>query len=586
MVSAKSNVRRCVRFRKSASFISVLAILLCCAAMAQDSSKRWREQGTREPVTAVLKPNCHPVYQQLRNVGLSGQSAVAQNVVLKRDAATFTFKSGNFYFLSPVNGKVTGAVFIGAGTFSMVPPLESEKRNLSLLTKEKDINEEFEQLVLRFTDATYEEIEKMNGTSTGSAIGVSELKEINEALKKQLQYNLTGRLLNDVLSNQPGDLFFAFIEGKKYSRKEIFAMDPNGALGFEPEEVVFQTWDENKYGAWAAFHYSDEYKTGKATGTQKNGVIDIQHHKLDTQIEKSGKLKGDATTTFVAGIHDLQVVPFNLFNTLRVQSVIGPGGELLDFIQEDKDEDPQFFVILPKPIAAGEKYTVQTIYSGKDAVSNEGAGNYFPLSRNNWYPNSRHGDYATYEMTFRVPKNLKMVATGAKIREVDEEDWTVTEWKSRTEQSVAGFNFGKFKSETKRLEGMEFEVESYANTGLPDALRGLQSSMTISTTGMIQKALAEAELSIRLFSDYFGPTPFKKISMTQQAAFDFGQAWPELVYLPMSSFLDDTTRFQLLGFDVKGYFKIVGTARSGTPMVGTHCWLVFLPRPVDERRFR
>ncbi|MGH9649540.1 MAG: hypothetical protein ACRD3I_03610, partial [Terriglobales bacterium] len=64
------------------------------------------------PAPAGQQPNSDPVYQQLRNVGLSGEVAVASNLLLKRDAATFTFSSGTFQFLAPVNGKVTGAVFV------------------------------------------------------------------------------------------------------------------------------------------------------------------------------------------------------------------------------------------------------------------------------------------------------------------------------------------------------------------------------------------------------------------------------------------------------------------------------------------
>jgi len=42
----------------------------------------------------------------------------------------------------------------------MVPPLDVEKKNLTLLTKEPGLHEEFSQLVLRFTDGTYDEVKK------------------------------------------------------------------------------------------------------------------------------------------------------------------------------------------------------------------------------------------------------------------------------------------------------------------------------------------------------------------------------------------------------------------------------------------
>lgn len=46
--------------------------------------------------------------------------------------------------------------------------------------------------------------------------------------------------------------------------------------------------------------------------------------------------------------------------------------------------------------------------------ANEGGENYFPVARNNWYPNDpggELGEYATYDMTFRIPKGMKIAAT-------------------------------------------------------------------------------------------------------------------------------------------------------------------------------
>jgi hypothetical protein len=72
-------------------------------------------------------------YQALRNLRPGNEALLLENVVLKRDAATFTL-TGRICFVPPVQGKVTGAVFAGNGAFTMEPPLEVEKRNLSRLT--------------------------------------------------------------------------------------------------------------------------------------------------------------------------------------------------------------------------------------------------------------------------------------------------------------------------------------------------------------------------------------------------------------------------------------------------------------------
>lgn len=538
---------------------AALALLSLSLAGAQELSKRPEDRDKPAPTSAGKLPNSHPAYAQMKPLALSGETLGVNNLVLKRDIGTFTFNSGTFAFFAPVNGKPTGALFTGTGKFRLEPTLASEKQNLSILTKQPVLEDDFQSLVLRFTDDTFEELKTGRATNMAAPASSGEIADHATALRKKMRLNLTARILQDAMREKPSGVFYAFIKGRNFTDKQVFAIDPQGALGMNPEEVVYMTWDDNRGGIWVAQHLREEYGNGKANGTQEVAAIDIEHHKLDAQIEKNGRLSGDSTTTFRVKADGLQLVYFDLFRTLRVQSVTGEGGEALDFIQEDKDEDADFYVVLPRAMRAGESYKIRTIYSGKDAVSNEGGGNYFPVARHNWYPNAAGlEDYATYEMIFRVPKGMKLAGTGEKLKEYVEGDFSISEFRSRGKQSVAGFNFGRMKSESIKLQGLDFEVESFANTETPDWLRPLEEVQSVSTTGMMKKAAAEAELSIRLYTDYFGPTPFKKISMTQQTASNFGQAWPELVYLPLSSFLDSLTRFRVMGFDPKGYFKVVG----------------------------
>ncbi|MFZ0287131.1 MAG: hypothetical protein WAL32_18030, partial [Terriglobales bacterium] len=113
-------------------------------------------------------PNSDPAYQQLRNIGLGSEAVSVKDFTLKRDAATFHLHSGNVCFVTTVGGKVTGAVFVGDGNMVLDPPLAIERSTLKLLTKENEFSEKFSQLVMRFTDSTYDEIKKAGGAPTAS----------------------------------------------------------------------------------------------------------------------------------------------------------------------------------------------------------------------------------------------------------------------------------------------------------------------------------------------------------------------------------------------------------------------------------
>src|SRR5262245_54234372 len=119
---------------------------------------------------AATKGNTDPIYQQLRQLGktdqdFAGTYASVNNLKLQREAANFTLKSGDLYFLTPVEGRTTGAVFIGDGELSLVPPTEIEQNSLKIFTGEGSITEQFHHLVLRFTDKTFEEIKSSPAVS-------------------------------------------------------------------------------------------------------------------------------------------------------------------------------------------------------------------------------------------------------------------------------------------------------------------------------------------------------------------------------------------------------------------------------------
>jgi Peptidase family M1 domain len=522
-------------------------------------------------------PNSDPTYQALRNIALGSESVSVSNLELRRDAGTFHLRSGNICFVAPVNGKVTGAVFVGNGNFVLSPPV-SELGMLKLLTKEDEFSESFSHLVLRFTDSTYDEI-KAAGTTSPGGCDSGLLRESQNAMRHghTFKYNLDARILQDVLSPEPGTLFVAFVHGKHYNDKELFVIDPHGASYAMGEEVALMTYDESKFGVWAAFRMSGREKN-------RGGHIHIEHQVLDTTIEKNAYLTGKATTAFVVQVNGSRVIPLDLFPTLRVQSV-SSDGQALYFIQENKDEDANFSVILPKPLNAGDKFTITTTYGGKEAVVDEGGGNYYPVAREDWYPSTSIGDRATYEMTFRIPKGMKIAATGELISESNDGGQNVTLWKSEAPQTFAGFNFGRFKEEEVKLTKPEYLVQSFANQDPPNWVEDLKRASegalptngshlesglalgTMSTTLLIKKALAEGQIATQIYTDYFGPSSFKRLAITQQTDCRYGQSWPELVWIPMCYFFDTTVRHQLgMDFGDRGYWKVV------TPHEVAHQW--------------
>ncbi|HKG20388.1 MAG TPA: carboxypeptidase regulatory-like domain-containing protein [Blastocatellia bacterium] len=518
-----------------------------------------------------------PIYVGLRQVKLSGESVALKNVVLKRDAGIITFKDGVIHFLAPVEGRVTGAVFLGDGEFELTPPLEIEKKHLANLTSGPKLSEQFSKVVFRFTDGTYDELKKQGTPTTGPVDSSAQgsLDDVRTRLRKTTGYNLEARIFTDLSMPTPGGLFQAYFNGKKYGNW-LFAIDALGAPFVTPEEVVLINTSDSNGGIWSAFHINQHYRSPKWS-EEDHRLFDILHQNIDARITGK-KIEATVQTKFKSLVDGVRVLPLDLFRTLRVGKVTDEAGHEVRFIQEKKNEDPDFYVVLGERLKLGQEFTLTFNYSGEDVVLDAGGGNFAlnPGGRSTWYPNNAitsFGDRSTFDITLRTAKGLVMVATGQPVGEATEGEFTITKWKSDVPLQVAGFNFGRFKKGAVQDEKLKFAFETYANKELPDDLKDLQSRInmaesqgvttettlqSLNTTGLMDKARAEAQVSVQLYTDVFGALPYGRIAMTQQPFPNFGQAWPMLVYMPLTAFLDSTHRHQLGMTGAANFFKFVG----------------------------
>jgi hypothetical protein len=517
--------------------------------------------------------NTNAYYQQLRGLLPGGEVIQVNNLELRRDAATFTFRHGDIAFYGEVNGKVTGAVFKGDGHLHITPPTAEERHNLSLVNHSEEFDEDFDQVVLRFTDATAVELHKGSAGKSGpdnSCIRAGQ--EFQSFARHDLHDNYDLRLLEDVLSPKAGGYFMAAIHGRKNAHLS-FILDPQGAEAVAPEEVELMNWNDWGESVPLAFHRAGEYSNGIPNGNEPNAPYRIMNENLDVSIEKNGFLSGTATVELRAEQDGVRVVPLDLYPTLRVSRAETGDGQPLDFVQERKEDDPDFGVVLAKSLNKGELTAIRITYGGKDVVMDEGGANYYPVARESWYPNASSGlgNYATYRMVFHVPKGLELLATGTKVSESSEGKVTTSAWKTDVPLAVVGFNLGRFTMKEATVQGKlgdNLTIDAYANTTPPDNFAQMSGGVlgTLNTTSMLGVQLSQGQAAAQLYTAYFGQLPFARVAVTQQYACNYGQSWPMLVYLPICGFLD-TTQQHFMGLRPEDmYWKVV------TPHEVAHQW--------------
>ena len=250
------------------------------------------------PLLAAQRPaNSNVIYKQLRSLLPGGEVVSVSNFELHRDAAILTFTRGDFAFYGEVSGKVTGAVFRGQGHFHLTPPTPEERHNLKILAKSEEFDEDFDRAVLRFTDATAQNIHAAAaGKAQPDSVFAQSAEDYRDFQRKKLLQNVDLRLLEDVLSPSQSGFFMAAMRGST-NHHLVFTIDPHGARYVSPEEVSLLSWSDWGETYPAAFPRNQPSDGSAGVPDGQNSAYRITHEDLDVSIEKSGFLSGSASCT-------------------------------------------------------------------------------------------------------------------------------------------------------------------------------------------------------------------------------------------------------------------------------------------------
>jgi hypothetical protein len=515
---------------------------------------------------ATQAANSDPVYKAMREAGIQ-ETFPVENLVIRREGGVLTLKSGTLGLTAPQLGRDTVAVFSGDGEFAFTPAAGVEATYLKSITGKESVQERFDRALFCFTDDTGKEL---RGKSKPG--GDAKLDEILRDYRKRLRHrsdtirsileaelnsdfmdNIEAEMLADLYNpSQPG-FFSAYLHGRGHGDLR-FHVKPRGALPSlpSPEEVALLNLDPggDTDGIWYLSHLAAEMEKGTASSAENKRAVQADSYKIETAIASNDHFTASTELGFTAAGAD-RVIKFALKPTLRVGSVLS-GGKDVDFIQEDRKEDGTLYVILPENLKPGSRGLLRIEYTGDKVVHKEGGGNFSVEARESWYPNvNTFRDHAVYDLTFRVPKRYTLVSVGNLEKAWTEKDAACTHWTSPIPMAIAGFNYGDFKKKLINDDTLQFGLEGYATTTVPDYLAASGEESLMSPSRLMDQALGESQNAMRIYSAWFGKSEFTRIAITQQPQFSFGQSWPTLVYLPMAAFLDSTQRWKLFGIQNK-----------------------------------
>jgi hypothetical protein len=322
---------------------------------------------------AAIPTNADDILAQLSKIRLDKkQIYVIRDVTIRRDVLTIAFNRGALAFLEPVNGKVTGAVFIGSGEIVALPPNAIDKQQIYKFTGTPVLNEAFETAIFRFTDNTYEELRREISQHAQEDVSAEDAAEFDpwETAVAARATILNLRLLADFLEPAGKALFLGELKGTKTGWFNV-AFDMRAT-----EEVslfkIHEIGPASFADIWASFNQRSETRNPEAVAHENKAPIDILSYDITGSAAPDNRIDAKVTMQAKARTDGARVLTFDFSPTLRITSVLTGNDEPVQHYQNPNSKN--LTVVLGNALKPDQEFTLRFDYSGE--VTRQGP----------WYP--------------------------------------------------------------------------------------------------------------------------------------------------------------------------------------------------------
>ncbi len=486
------------------------------------------------------------------------------------------FNDGYLIFGKKVDGLRLSAVFSaeedGDAEVIVMPPTRSERLSLSSYTKSPNLNEHFRTAVMVFTDETFADLEVrmlQRGDPQSSPERGAVLAGEWSPVIRNFVHSFQVRLIRDLLSDKREQygIFYAALTGRTLGNFDV-VFDPRaheqvlvGQLATRNERTYFDVWTR---------FASRAFRQGQREVAPAD--LNVSAYRIEATLERDFNLRVLTRATVVPTTEGRRALSFDISPQMRVTAV-RVDGEPAEVFQPDSVRSSlirgtvnETFVVVPaKPLNPGREYEVEFEHAG-NVITAAGNQVYFVGARGAWYPN-RASHFSRYDLTFRYPKNLDLVATGKLSETRTEGEWNIARFRTDVPVRMAGFNLGQYEKET--VSRGPYTIDVYANRRVEDALAAkgprivvmpstprpglgpaqprwtvdIQPPTDTSSTpaARLERFANEIAGALEFMSGYLGPPVLKHLTVSPIPG-AFGQGFPGLLYLSTLAYLDPAQR--------------------------------------------
>ena len=485
---------------------------------------------------------------------------------------------GYLIFGKAVEGVRLSAVFSGDieggdAEVLLLPPTRSERMSLASYAHTPNLSEHFQTAILIFTDDTYAQLLKRiqaYGAPRKNAERGLLLAQSWDPVIRNFSSSLQIRLVKDLLAENRAGLgfFYVAVSGRKLGNFDA-TYDLRAREQISLGQVAFRQ-DQAYFDIWTRFQARSFRNQTRA---RPDDDLHVSSYRIDATLDPNLHLRVVTQASVSPGQEARRALSFDISAQMRVTraringepaEVYQPSSLRSRLIRGDLNET--FLVVPPKPLQPGREYEVEFQHEG-DVISDAGNQVYFVGARGSWYPH-RPGQFARYDLTFRYPEDLDLVATGKTVEDNVSSPWRVTRHRTDSPVRMAGFNLGRYERQTVARGG--FNVDVYANRTVETALEhrperriillppakpgppGNQrwtvdltpfplDTPEIDPAARLQHLALEITGALEFMASHFGPPVLKYLTIAPIPG-TFGQGFPGLIYLSTLAYLDPKQR--------------------------------------------
>src|SRR6266700_6436704 len=513
------------------------------------------------PAAAQQPDRYEPVFDALRQMTARADSvASVHNVSLQRDAIHFQLDNGTLYLATPVAGRAIAAIFIGEGSVTFAPPLQVERREARRVLGDSVVNSRISAAAFVFTDSTLTELERQITFDArgdlGRASGV-----LHDALDRLVDGRdvLQPTLIIDLMKGEANGFFYAHVK-REHGEDLMFSLDPDDA---EPVALLRGGREGGKFQIVSEFRRAQDLNDTTARAAEGRDALRPDLYRIEATIPKGLGFSANSTLRLTARRDGVRWVPLTLLSELQVDTVSDDTGAPLTFFRTKKS--PALWVRFATPARAGEARSVHVAYHGDligymsiveemtrwwpIAVSSQLHTSldrwYFVKSSYDWFP--RYGEQPTdVDLTFHTSQRYRLASIGRLVDFHTTGDMVTTHWTTERPADQVCFSVGElseFKIADPRIPPVTVHSNDEAHHRLDRFFLTLENKVGASlwVARLLSRQSPEQDVggdvanSLAFFTRVYGKPLFDHY-YAAEIPFDYGQAFPGLIYLPVWTF--------------------------------------------------